>query len=310
MLTGKPDMWDRLAQTLVALVGFYCLAFGAFMIVAPLDWYVAIPTLVTTGPPNQHFIRDIGFAYVASGIVLLYAARNIHMRWMAALAGNLWLALHGILHIYEVSTGICTVGVFWADAPGTLGPPILVFIAIGILMARQRVSPAGLPSGLFLKLAGDKIEESEKQYLRELAAAPGHAFEKFTHFMPASMHRHEAPAKLFHAGRIGATMAEDCGPCVMTSAQWALVDNVPKDVINRWLSGTNVPEDEQIAMQFGAAIAQQSPDADRLGDEIEARFGRNIRFELAMSAALVRSYPGMKRGLGLTKSCSLTPLEL
>jgi len=29
-----------------------------------------------------------------------------------------------------------------------------------------------------------------------------------------------------------------------------------------------------------------------------------------MTAAMVRAYPAMKRGLGLTKACSLTPLEV
>ncbi|MEO9599861.1 hypothetical protein [Parasphingorhabdus sp.] len=47
-----------------------------------------------------------------------------------------------------------------------------------------------------------------------------------------------------------------------------------------------------------------------LGDRIEARYGRTVRFELAMSAAMIRSFPAMKRGLGLTKACSLTPLAV
>lgn len=310
MLTGKPDILDRIAQILIALVGLFCAAFGTFMIVTPLDWYTSIPTLITTGPPNQHFIRDIGFAYVASGIMLLYAARNIHMRWMAAVAGNLWLTLHGLLHIYEVSVGICSVGVFWADAPGTLGPPLLVFIALGIIMARQRITPAGISKSIFMRLAGDMIEESEKQYLEEIAAAPGHAFEKFTHFMPATKHRHDAPAELFHAASIGATLAEDCGPCALTGAEWAMVDNVSRDTINRWFRGEDVPEDEKLALDFGLAIAKQSDDALELGEKIEAKYGRTIRLELAMTAATVRAYPGMKRGLGLTKACSLTPLQV
>ena len=38
--------------------------------------------------------------------------------------------------------------------------------------------------------------------------------------------------------------------------------------------------------------------------------GRTVRLELAMTAATVRAYPGMKRGLGLSTSCSLTRLEI
>ncbi|ATW02546.1 hypothetical protein [Sphingorhabdus sp. YGSMI21] len=311
MLMGKPDWLDRIAQLLVLGVGLFALFFGLFMIIAPLDWYVAIPTVITTGPPNQHFIRDIGIAYVACGVILLYASVNIHMRWLAALAGALWLSLHGILHIYEVSVGICSPDAFIADAPGVLGPPLLLFLALAILFARQRIAPAGIPKSLFLKLANAQAEESEREYHDAIAAAPGHALEKFMHFLPASMHRHAAPPLLFHAARMGANMVEDCGPCAITCANWALADDVPKDTVNAWFKGPdNLPGEEALAFRFGQAIATQSPDAFELGDRIEAQYGRDVRFELAMSAAMVRSFPAMKRGLGLTKACSLTPLEV
>ena len=48
---------------------------------------------VTTGPPNQHFIRDIGLAYLGSGLILLYATANPIRRWRAAVVGGLWLTL-------------------------------------------------------------------------------------------------------------------------------------------------------------------------------------------------------------------------
>lgn len=311
MLMGKPDLLDRIAQLLVLGVGLFALLFGLFMIIRPLEWYVAIPTVITTGPPNKHFIRDIGIAYTACGMILLYASINIHMRWLAAFAGALWLSLHGVLHIYEVSAGICSPDAFVADAPGVLGPPLLVFLALVILFARQRVAPAGIPKPLLLKAATAGVEDSEKQYLEQIAAAPGHAFEKFAHFLPASLHRHAAPAHLCHAARLGANMVEDCGPCALTSAEWALFDNVPRETVNRWLKGDpDLPEDEALALQFGRAIGSQSIDAFDLGDRIEAQYGGAVRFELTMAAAMVRVFPAMKRGLGLTKACSLTPLEV
>lgn len=311
MLMGKPDLLDRVAQMLVLGVGLFALLFGLFMIIWPLDWYVAIPTVITTGPPNKHFIRDIGIAYAACGVILVYASVNIHMRWLAAFAGALWLSLHGVLHIYEVSVGICSPDAFVADAPGVLAPPLLVFLALGILFARQRIAPAGIPKAVFLKFANAEAEESERQYHDEIAAAPGHAFEKFVHFLPASMHRHAAPALLFHAARMGANMVEDCGPCAISCANWALADDVPRETVNSWFKGPdNLPEEEALAFAFGQAIATQSPEAFELGDRIEAQHGRAVRFELAMTAAIVRSFPAMKRGLGLTKACSLTPLEV
>ncbi|GAA0466607.1 hypothetical protein GCM10009096_04110 [Parasphingorhabdus litoris] len=308
MLTGKPDFLDRLAQGLVLLVGIFALLFGLFMIIAPLDWYTAIPTVITTGPPNKHFIRDIGIAYAACGIILLYAGASLHMRWLGALAGALWLSLHGVLHIYEVAVGICSPDIFWADAPGVLGPPLLVLAALTILFVRQRIAPAGIPNRLFLN-AVDRMTPGESAYIHEIASAPGHMLEKFKHFMPASNHRHEADAGLLSAARIGAVLVEDCGPCAITAAQGALAEGLPRDEVNTMLTG-NLNGDNKLAFDFGQAIARQSAEADDLGLSIEQRFGRGVRRELAMAAAMVRAYPAMKRGLGMTTACSLTPLEV
>lgn len=308
MLTGKPDWLDRLAQILVLAVGLFSLLFGAFMIIWPLDWYTSLPTVVATGPPNKHFIRDIGIAYAACGFILLYASRNIHMRWLAAFTGSLWLALHGLLHIYEVSVGICTPEAFVADAPGVLGPPLLVFVALGILFARQRIAPAGIPDWAFLK-AVDQFSPGESEYMHEITRAPGHVMEKIKHFMPITNHRHESSPELLLAARIGATLIEDCGPCAITAGQGGLADGVPRERVNQMLAG-QVEGDIKTAFDFGQAIASQSETAMELGESLEKTFGRTVRLELAVAAATVRSYPGMKRGLGLTKACSLTPLEV
>ncbi len=305
----KPDMLDRIAQVLIAIAALFALFNGAFMLWDPYGWYQAVGTVKFTGPPNQHFIRDIGIAFIGSGVMLSYAAWYPSGRWMAALAGSLFLAAHGVLHIYEVLTGICAQDVFWKDAPGVLGPPLMVWIALGILFGAQKIVPAGVPKRVFLAIT-DKMSPDESEYMHEIAAAPGHAYEKFTHFMPASMHRHEAPIDLFHMARIGATLVEDCGPCALTAARGALEHKLSRDVVNAALAGNPPEGDLKMAFDFGQAIATQSPDAFALGDAIEAKYGRTTRLELAMTAAIVRAYPAMKRGLGLTKSCSITKLEI
>ena len=222
----KPDIFDRIAQILIAIAALFALFNGPFMLLDPFGWYQAVGTVKFTGPPNQHFIRDIGIAFIMSGVMLSYAAWYPSGRWMAAFAGSLFLAAHGMLHIYEVLTGICAQDIFWKDAPGVLGPPLMVWIALGILFGAQKVVPAGIPKRVFLAL-GDKMAPDESEYMHEVACASGHAYEKFTHFMPASMHRHKAPADLFHMARIGATLIEDCGPCALTAARWALQHKVP-----------------------------------------------------------------------------------
>jgi len=143
MTQPKYEALDRLVQLLLLIAAVTTIANGAFMLVKPLDWYVFVPTVVTTGPPNQHFIRDIGLAYLGSGLILLYATANPIRRWRAALVGGLWLAFHGALHIYEVAAGICGPATFWADAPAVIGQPALVGAALAILAARGRIRRGG-----------------------------------------------------------------------------------------------------------------------------------------------------------------------
>ena len=138
-MSAKPDTLDRLVQLLLLVAAVTTIANGLFMLVKPLDWYVFVPTVVTTGPPNAHFIRDIGLAYLGSGLILLYATADPARRWRAAIVGGLWLTLHGLLHIYEVAAGICGPATFWADAPAVLGQPALVIAALAILKARSRI---------------------------------------------------------------------------------------------------------------------------------------------------------------------------
>lgn len=306
---GRPDRLDHVAQWLIALAACLVLVNGIVMLVAPSAWYQLMPTIKVTGPPNLHFIRDIGLAYVSGGLMLMFAALDPRSRWLAALAGALWLGAHGTLHLFEVVVGLASASVFWFDAPGVVGPPLMVWIAVGILMARQRIAPAGVPRRAFLAIAG-RVAPGDAAYLHEIAAAPGRALEKFQHLMPATMHRHDAPADLFHMARIGATLVEDCGPCALIAAHGALTDGVSRDLVNAALIAGPPEGALTTAFRFGQAIACHSVEAGTLGDAIEADYGRTTRLELAMTAATVRAYPALKRGLGLGQSCALTPLRV
>ena len=60
----KPTISERLAQAMIALAALGCIGNAIFMIVAPIKWYLTIPTVSATGPANSHFITDIGLAYL------------------------------------------------------------------------------------------------------------------------------------------------------------------------------------------------------------------------------------------------------
>ena len=141
---GKPHMSEHFARLLIALAALGCIANALFMIVAPMRWYWAVPTVPATGPANSHFIIDVGLAYLCCGITLCYGGLYPSGRWLALIAGAMWLGAHGLFHVFEFATGHATASRFLQDVPGVLGPPLLVIGALAILVATHRIVPAGL----------------------------------------------------------------------------------------------------------------------------------------------------------------------
>ncbi|QKG70091.1 hypothetical protein [Erythrobacter mangrovi] len=304
-MISKPDALDRAMQAVIALVALFSIGNGFFMLTGPLGWYASIDTVQATGPANRHFIGDIGLAYLISGAVLGYAAANLALRWGAALIGISWLAAHGGFHIYEVMTGICAPDVFWQDVPGVLGPPLLALIAVAVQLGRQRASPVPLPKKLFLSIM-HKVAGDGEPYIDDLDAAGGFATEKFQHAMLLSGHRYHAPAALLHMARLGSTRAEDCGPCVEIVRQFALADGIDNQRIQNALMGRPDHVEDELAYNFGAAIASGDvATAAELGEQIEAKYGRKVRTELSLGAASGRLFPAIKRGLGYASACTI-----
>jgi hypothetical protein len=100
-------MLKRLALGTAVTLGIAALANGTYMLVSPVGWYFAVPGVTTTGPFNQHFLRDIGLIFLfIAGAFLIGAARA---RYRVALwgAASLWLAGHALFHVWEVLVGIC-----------------------------------------------------------------------------------------------------------------------------------------------------------------------------------------------------------
>lgn len=130
-----------IVRALLILLGLFHIANGAIMLVAPGLWYMMIPGVIDTGPLNQHFIYDIGMAFVASGAMLVLGARAGRGAAALACAGATWPALHAIIHI----EGWVTMGfpsdpqIAMSEVVGVVG-----FAALGVLLAwlRLRGEPA------------------------------------------------------------------------------------------------------------------------------------------------------------------------
>ena len=110
---------------IAALLGVALIANGAFMLVAPADWYVAVPGVTATGPFNQHFLRDIGLIFLLLGGAFLVGAAQPHLRVALWAAPSIWLTGHALFHLWEVAVGICSPSVIPRDFPAMTLPAII-----------------------------------------------------------------------------------------------------------------------------------------------------------------------------------------
>lgn len=122
--------WDRcLAGLMALLLG----ANGVVMLGASLAWYDAVPGVVTTGPFNPHFIKDIGAIYVMCGLGLAWFAWRPAAGWAAMAAAAAWLTMHAAIHVYDATCGSSPLADVQRDFVG-----VYLFAAIPLALALFR----------------------------------------------------------------------------------------------------------------------------------------------------------------------------
>jgi hypothetical protein len=120
----KPMLYAICIGT-AALMGVLAIANGLIMLVSPTEWYFLVPGVTTTGPFNQHFIRDIGIIFLFLGAAFLIGAARPQYRVILWAAPTLWLASHALFHFWEVAVGICGPSALVRDFAAVTLPPIL-----------------------------------------------------------------------------------------------------------------------------------------------------------------------------------------
>lgn len=137
--TTAPNRLDSLGWLLL-IVGALTLANALWMLAGPLHWYTDLPAAVPdTGPFNSHFVRDIGCAFLATGVALVWAARSHRFRLPLVAVAALFLAAHAVLHFYDTIRGALGHDHWLLDLPGVYLPGILLPI-IAIRLAREDAS--------------------------------------------------------------------------------------------------------------------------------------------------------------------------
>ena len=116
---------------------------GVFMLASPEAWYFAVPGVTTTGPFNQHFLRDIGLIFVLLGGAFLLGVGRPASRALLWGATALWLVGHALFHFWEVAAGICAPAVLVRDFPDVTLPAILAVLLAAWAVVRSRRAHAG-----------------------------------------------------------------------------------------------------------------------------------------------------------------------
>jgi hypothetical protein len=125
--TRTLDRWGWI----FAIFGAASVANALWMLAGPLHWYHEVPAAVPdTGPFNPHFVRDIGCAFFAVGVALVWAAWAA--RWRRPLVGiaAIFMGAHGLLHIYDTLRGALPHAHWWLDLPIYLAALVICYGAV------------------------------------------------------------------------------------------------------------------------------------------------------------------------------------
>ncbi len=133
---SEPRIWGLV----LGLMAAGSIANGAWMLVAPGNWYTDLPAGVPdTGPLNAHFVRDIGCAFLTMGVALGWAALRKAVRAPLVAVAAVFFVAHALLHIHDVARGLLDSDHLLLDVPGVYLPAVfLVWAAI-----RFRRDPIG-----------------------------------------------------------------------------------------------------------------------------------------------------------------------
>lgn len=122
----------RLATLVLLVLGAGAALNGVWMLLDAARWFGLIAA--RTGPSNLHLVRDVGAAYLASGVALLWAARRPALRGPLAAVAGVFLGLHALTHVLEVAGGSSSPVHLLEDLPGVHLPALLVcWLAVAAL---------------------------------------------------------------------------------------------------------------------------------------------------------------------------------
>jgi alkylhydroperoxidase family enzyme len=145
-------------------------------------------------------------------------------------------------------------------------------------------------------------------YARTLLRASRRGFWRFARVMPLAAWRDGVPLAAWHAAKLVAVRAEDCGPCTQLVVDMARADGVPDALLRALLhddAATLQALDANTAMaaHFARCWSTGAPGLADARDAVRQRFGERGLASLALAMSGARLFPMIKSALGHAEAC-------
>jgi hypothetical protein len=123
------------------LFSLLSLSNGAWMLLFPQSWYTDLPADVPhTGPFNAHFVRDLGVAFLVSGLAFAWSARNIDRSYPVHIGLTIFFTGHALIHLLDIATGHLPTTHWLIDLPGVFLPALLLMLVLTHPRVRRGLS--------------------------------------------------------------------------------------------------------------------------------------------------------------------------
>jgi hypothetical protein len=107
-------------------IAWLWLAAGVLIFALPQVFYDITPGVKLMGPFNNHFIRDVGLAFSASGLCTAYGVTKRKFELVVVSAS--WPLLHAIFHFFMwLHRGVPIDEIFLFDLVAVIAPAVIVF---------------------------------------------------------------------------------------------------------------------------------------------------------------------------------------
>ena len=151
----------------------------------------------------------------------------------------------------------------------------------------------------------------DMSYGRDLLATSTRAALLFFRATAIGGYREGIPVEAWHAAKLVASRAEDCGPCVQVCVTMAEREGVSAESIRAILRGDfqAASEDVRLAAEFTRTVLARDSAAEPLRREIVARFGKRGLVSIAFAMLSARMYPSLKYALGYGRACAVVYVD-